>query len=199
MLLKDQPVFAQGEQSKIKGIMLLSLLPILMLSTRTDHFGSAVSLPDASLAVFFLSGFYLRRLRWGLGSFILLCVLAAGIDYWAITARGVSDYCVTAAYGLLLPTYFSVWWAGRWASSHTDDKFQVIIATVASLMVAFLISNGSFYLLSGHFTELSMTEYTSRVVQYLPRYLLTPLGYLAVAALFHFLMVRGGVDQVEQR
>ncbi len=178
-----------NEELKTSGILLVLLLPLLMLATRTDHFGSAVSLPDASLAVFFLTGFYLRRLMWGLGSFVLLCALAAGIDYWAITARGVSDFCVTAAYGFLVPTYLVVWWAGRWAGSNTDDKALLISATVMSLLVAFLISNGSFYLFSGYFTELNLAEYTGRVAQYLPRYLISPLSYLAVAVLFHFLVV----------
>ena len=164
-----------------------ALLVLVMLATRMDHFGSAVTLPDASLAIFFLAGFYLRPFA----AFILFCALAAGIDYWAITAQGVSDFCVTWAYGFLLPTYLAVWWAGRWASLNTDDKVLLISATIVSLLVAFLISNGSYYLFSGHFDKLDIVEYTGRVVQYLPRYLLAPLGYISVAALFHYLMARG--------
>lgn len=42
------------------SICLIGLtLAALMALTRYGHFGSAVSLPDASLAVFFLAGFYL--------------------------------------------------------------------------------------------------------------------------------------------
>lgn len=160
-------------------------LVLLMMATRMDHFGSAVTLPDASLAVFFLAGFYLRRFA----GFILLCALAAGIDYWAITTRGVSDFCITAAYGFLLPTYLSVWWAGYWSSTHTDDKILLVITTIVSVLTAFLISNGSYYLFSGNFSEISLVEYIARVVQYLPGYLLAPLGYLSVAALFHYLLV----------
>jgi hypothetical protein len=171
---------------------ILLLLTVLMLVTRTDHFGSAISLPDASLAVFFLAAFYFPRLT----GFILLCVLAAGIDYWAISARGVSDYCVTAAYGFLLPTYFSVWWAGRWANSNTDDKVLLASVVVVSLLVAFFISNGSFYLFSGYFSEMSLAQYVSAVTQYLPRYLLVPLGYLAVAALLHFLWAHRDAPRV---
>jgi hypothetical protein len=187
VLFKEQPLLENSELLKTPSIFLVLLIPFLMLATRTDHFGSAVSLPDASLAVFFLAGLYLRRCA----VFILLCALAAGIDYWAITARGVSDFCVTAAYGFLLPAYFSVWWAGRWARTNNDNKILLVTVTIASVLVAFLISNGSFYLFSGHFAELSLAEYAGRVAQYLPRYLITPICYLGVAALFHALMVKG--------
>ena len=184
MLLNKKLSSEKSEAFKISSVFIVLLLPMLMLATRMDHFGSAVTLPDASLAVFFLVGFYLRRFV----GFIMLCALAAGIDYWAITARGVSDFCVTAAYGFLLPTYLAVWWAGRWASTNTYNKVLLVSVTVVSVLLAFLISNGSFYLLSGHFAELSMVEYTSRVARYLPPYLVAPLGYLSVAALFHFLL-----------
>lgn len=177
---------------RASGVLMIFLLSFLMLATRMDHFGSAVTLPDASLAVFFLAGFYLRRFA----GFILWCALAAGIDYWAITERGVSDFCITAAYGFLLPTYFSVWWAGRWGRSHTDDKILLITASIASVLAAFLISNGSFYLFSGHFPELSLVEYIGRVTKYLPGYLLAPLGYLSVVALFHYLLVKAGWKKV---
>ena len=36
------------------------LLAVGMAATRFRHFGSAIHLPDASLAIFFLAGFYLR-------------------------------------------------------------------------------------------------------------------------------------------
>ena len=161
------------------------VLAFLMLATRMDHFGSAVTLPDASLAAFFLAGFYLRRFA----GFILLCVLAAGIDYWAITERDVSDFCITAAYGFLLPTYFSVWWAGYWSRTNTGDKVLLVITTIVSVLVAFLISNGSYYLFSGNFSEISAVEYLGRVAQYFPGYLLAPLGYLSAAALLNYLLV----------
>lgn len=186
MLLKALSLTERKEGLKTPSMVVVLLLPILMLATRTDHFGSAVSLPDASLAVFLLAGFYLRRFT----GFILLCGLAAGIDYWAISVRGVSDYCVTAAYGFLLPTYLSVWWAGRWARTHTDHKFLLVLVTIASVLVSFVISNGSFYLFSGYFSELGLVEYVGRTAQYLPRYLLSPLGYLAVTVLFHLLLTQ---------
>ena len=89
-------------------------LAALMAATRFHHFGSAFHLPDASLAVFFLGGLYLRRTA-AFGAYI---GLAALLDYVAIVHGGVSDWCVTPAYAFLLPTYACLWWAGVWCSRH---------------------------------------------------------------------------------
>ena len=44
-----------------RSIAIFISLAALMAATRFNHFGSAVSLPDASYAVFFLCGLYLAR------------------------------------------------------------------------------------------------------------------------------------------
>lgn len=57
--------------------------------------------------MFFLAGFYLRaQTRWALPLLILEAVV---IDYCAIRYSGVSNYCVTAAYGFILPGYAALW------------------------------------------------------------------------------------------
>lgn len=56
----------------------------LMAATRFNHFGSPVSLPDASLAVFWLAGLYLRP-YW-----FALFIVEAGLLDWASIAGGVS-------------------------------------------------------------------------------------------------------------
>lgn len=171
----------------VKTLLTAIALVVLMLGTRSDHFGSAISLPDASLAVFFLAGFYLRRLPY----FLMFCVLAVLSDYWAIQVRGVSSFCVTAAYGFLLPTYFSLWWAGSWGSklalNGAGAWIKLAVATLAPISLAFAFSSGSFYLFSGYF-EPNWSEAAQRVALYFPRYLLTPLCYLGLAALFHLLL-----------
>lgn len=188
MLVKNQaksiPLpLEKDEGLRVTGMLLIVILPLLMLATRTDHFGSIVSLPDASRAVFLLAGFYFRRFS----GFILLCALAAAIDYWVVATRVVDDFCVTAAYGFLLPSYFVVWFAGRWLLPRTENKILLIATVIISLVASYLISGGSYYLFSGQFTEFSWVEYIGRVTKYLPRSVFIPLGYLAVAALFHYL------------
>ena len=168
------------------------LLALLMAATRFHHFGSVTHLPDASLAVFFLGGFYLRR------PLLLGCYLAeaALIDYLAITLGGVSDWCVTPAYAFLVPTYASLWLAGAWYARRHLPEWQTLAplagAVFAGVSVAFLISNASFYLLSGYFPEMSWSEYALRVAKYFPRYAVAAFAYIGVAAALHALAAHGG-------
>lgn len=55
-------------------------LAVLMIVTRGHHFTSATALPSASLAVFFLAGFYLRSLI----ALPILIVLAGALDVAAV-------------------------------------------------------------------------------------------------------------------
>lgn len=164
------------------------ILALLMLATRFHHFGSALSLPDASLAIFFIAGVYLRP-AWVFGLFIT----EAGIIDYVATANGVDGWCMSPAYVFLIPTYACLWFAGRgYARRHCDTWRTLIPLTGALLLstsIAFLISNASFYLLSGHFPEMRWTEYALRVAQYFPPYLGSAFLYAAEAALLHTLAV----------
>lgn len=166
-------------------------LAALMAATRFHHFGSALHLPDASLAVFFLGGLYLRRAV-AFGAYI---GLAALVDYLAIAHGGVGDWCVTPAYAFLLPTYASVWWAGVWCSRHERhgwrDYARLAGALFVATVLAFLISNAGFYGLSGYFGELSLAEYAARVAGYFPPYLVSAVAYAAAALSFEALVVYG--------
>jgi hypothetical protein len=166
-------------------------LAALMAATRFHHFGSALHLPDASLAVFFLGGLYLRRTA-AFGAYI---GLAALLDYVAIVHGGVSDWCVTPAYAFLLPTYACLWWAGVWCSRHDRHGWRGYARLAGALLVAtvfaFLLSNASFYGLSGYFGELSLAEYAARVARYFPPYLVSALAYVAAAMSFEALVAYG--------
>lgn len=156
-------------------------LAALMAATRFHHFGSPLHLPDASLAVFFLGGLYLRRAV-AFGAYI---GLAALIDYVAIVHGGVSDWCVTLAYAFLLPTYACLWWAGVWCCTHERHGWRGYARLAGALLVAtgfaFLISNTSFYGLSGYYGELSLAEYAARIARHFPPYLASTVAYVAVA------------------
>ncbi|MGV8934547.1 MAG: hypothetical protein ACOH1I_07975 [Gallionellaceae bacterium] len=175
-------------QTKQAGIFAAMIL--LMGITRTSHFGSTIHLPDATLAIFLIAGFMLPRYTWAaLAVFALLLLEAGGIDYYAIAYRGVSDYCVSPAYWFLLPTYASMWLGGRWFAAQQQNNLRSLaLFTGVSWLattIAFMISNGSFYLLSGRFTEMSVMEYTARVAKYYPPYLSSSLMYLAFAAVIY--------------
>ncbi len=154
-------------------------LIILMLATRAhaNHFGSAITLPDASLAVFFMAGLWFSGLR----LFTVLLVEAALIDYVAISQMGVSDYCISPAYGFLIPTYAALFWGGRLAARFEALKLRAMVTQCAILIsastVAFLVSNLSFYALSGRFAELNWLQYFDRITQYYPSYMSSALIY----------------------
>ena len=146
-------------------------LMILMAATRFHHFGDAISLPDASLAVFFLAGLWFG----GIALFATLVLEAGLIDYIAITQFSVSDFCISPAYVFLIPAYAAVWFGGRVSASFSSQSFSHLavkfMLLIIGISVAFLISNGSFYLLSDKYPDTSWAEYTSRFMQYFPSYL----------------------------
>ena len=172
----------------------LSALALLMALTRSDHFGSAISLPDASLAVFYLAGIFTG----GVMSFVLLLTEAALLDYIAITHWQVSDYCISPAYVFLIPTYAAMLFAGRWSAKYTTlnshDLSRQFAYLLTAASIAFLISNGSFYLLSGKFPELSLIQYAERVAKYYPAYISSTLIY-SLTILFFTKLVRVNLDK----
>lgn len=165
-----------------RQVLIGLVLAALMAATRMHHFGSALHLPDASLAVFMLAGFFVASPLF----FVGLLLEAGVLDYVAIAHLGVNDYCVTPAYGFLIPTYAVVWFAGRYyARIHQQSWRSLGIFSgiaVAATSVAFIISNGAFYLFSGRQPDTSMAEYGAQMAQYFPLYMTGCLLYLACAA-----------------
>lgn len=166
----------------IKQWLQADYLPIpliaLMALTRFHHFGDVLHLPDASLAVFFFAGFYRKK-----ALFPFLLVLAGLIDYIAIS-NGTSSWCVSPAYVFLIPTYAVMWFAGRYCSAVNSLKItelatQFGVMTLAT-SAAFLISNGSFYVLSGRYPDLSWGQYFARIAMYYPPYVSSALLYMVL-------------------
>ncbi len=163
----------------IKDIRTPVALIGLMLATRFHHFGGALSLPDASLAVFFFAGLWVRGWKF----FGLLLIEAGLIDYLSITQFNVSDYCISPAYVFLIPTYASLWFAGvyckKYSAFNVSDLLTQFVVLLIATSVAFAISNGSFYLLSGKF-DVNWLEYSLRVAKYYPSYLAYTLVYAVI-------------------
>lgn len=177
-----------------RSVLIGLTLAALMAATRMHHFGSALHLPDASLAVFMLAGFFIASPLFFAG----LLLEAGALDYVAVTYLSVSDWCVTPAYWFLIPTYAVVWFAGRYYArihQHSLRSLGVFSGIAfAAISVAFLISNGAFYLFSERFPNMNVAEYAARVAQYYPQYLTGGLLYLAcAAALYVALTARGQV------
>ena len=155
-------------------------LMALMAATRFHHFSTPFALPDASLAIFFLAGLWLG----GRYLFAILLAEAGLIDYLAITQLGVSDFCVSQAYIFLIPTYATMWLGGKWCRQFNTLALMALAKQFAALVVAtssaFLISNGSFYLLSGRYPNSDWGQYIERFALYYPPYLTSTLMYAGV-------------------
>ncbi|UJS24489.1 hypothetical protein [Thiothrix winogradskyi] len=162
----------------VSGILLLAI--IVTRAHVTDH------LLDASWAVFFLAGFYLRNAL----TFGVFMATAVAIDYVAITKFGVSDFCVSQAYVALIPAYGALFVAGRWFAGQYQGETlatlgKLMLAVVVGFAVAQLISSGSFYFFSGKFAEVSLVEFGNRLVKYSPNSLYTMSLYITVGAFVH--------------
>jgi hypothetical protein len=173
-----------------RTIAIFVALAVLMAVTRFNHFGSAVALPDASLAVFFLGGLYLARMgRASAFAFIALILEAGMIDYYATFIQGTSDWCMTPAYWFLIPTYGSLWLVGRWFALRHGMEGKALaglaLTAWAASSFAFILSNATFYLFSEHFAEMSAVEYTASVGQYYVLYVSVALLYIVSAFALH--------------
>ncbi len=160
-------------------------LATAMAATRSHHFADLNHLPDASWAVFFLAGFYLLR-GW---TFTGLLGVAALSDVVAISWGGVSDFCVSPAYGFLLPAYGALFMAGRWFAARYRFAPPAIVTFVAAAftgtLVSELLSSGGFYFFSGRFVAPTFAEFGERLMHYFPGQLEGVAVYLGVAAIVH--------------
>jgi hypothetical protein len=160
-------------------------LALLVAATHGHHFASALHLPPATWAVFFLAGFYVRR-AWIFAALLAEVVL---IDYVAVTAGGVSAFCLSPAYGFMLPAYGTLWLAGRWYAARYSFNAGTLPALGASLLVsvtfAEIFSSGGFYLFSGRFADTGLTEFGGRLVQYFPYSVQSFAFWIALALAVH--------------
>lgn len=182
------------------GIALLALLALSMLATRYHHFSSALHLADTSWAAFFLAGLWFRRAA-VLGGLLALAVL---IDLGSVVIDGAAmASCFSPAYPGVLLAYAALWGGGRLAgraldggvtSSRLVGGLLVGASLLVSVVVAFVISNGTFYALSGQFGEMSAGEYAGRTMGYLAGYLTSAVTYtlVGIIGLAAFNLIREG-------
>lgn len=187
--LKQIKFGAEMKNTQTKTIAIFVILAALMAATREYHFGTALHLPDASLAVFLLAGYYLPR-----RAFPVLLIEAGLVDYLALNYGGVDGWCFSPAYWFLIPTYFVLWFAGRFYATRYRFSLRSLVEfaaiSFAATGAAFLISNASFYLFADYFAEMSTAQYGSQVAQYFFPYLQSAFLYLIAAAVLHIAAVQ---------
>jgi hypothetical protein len=152
---------------------------------------------DASWAVFFLAGFWLRgSARW---VFPLLMAEAVLMDYLVIHGQGIdfwSHYCVSVAYWFLIPSYFTLWMGGSLLARYTSGLNVrtlglAVLALVLSVTACYVISNGSFYWLSGSVpAPRSFSAWWENLGDWYLPFAETTAMYVGVGAVLHALALQ---------
>lgn len=157
------------------GIALIALI----LLTRSSHFGTSFLFPDATLAVLFLTGIFMQKLRW----LAIAIAVAFAVDFYALGFAGVSDYCMSLGYWGLIPTYGMVWGVGRYIAKQSEPfALSVFIpAAWGSTSLAFILSNAFWYSFSDKVNTLTAIEFSERVAQYYTPYVSYTMLYLGIA------------------
>ena len=172
--------------ANVQRAFILSLLVLLMAGTRINHFAPV---PDASWAVFFIGGFYLRN--WTRWAFPLLMGLAVVVDWAVISSQGMSfwqHYCVSAAYWMLIPAYFAMWAGGmllrRYYKAASWQSLGMLAGTlIGSVALCHLIAQGSFYWISASVAEPSFAGWAKNYSDWLLPYMQSAAIYIGAAAL----------------
>lgn len=163
-------------------------LAAVMAATRLNHFGLV---PDASWAVFFVAGFYLRgSVRW---AFPALMVLAVAVDYVVITGSGQSfwsHYCMSPGYWFLVPAHASMWLGGsllRRAYRGLEPRALALLAVsvFASVAACHFFAQGGFYWLASAVAEPTVAGWAKNYADWFLPYLRNASAYVAVAAALH--------------
>lgn len=154
-------------------LIVSAALAILMVATRLGHFGEFSGPPDASWAVFFLGGLWLRSGLMFSGFF----ALAFATDLAAV-ALGTPTDCFSPAYAFLIPAYGALWFAG----SLTDRFASAPFAVVAAAATTFGLANLGMYWFA-NVSGVDAGVYAAAVVRYFPHYLIVMSVYVTVALL----------------
>lgn len=174
-------------------------LAALMVVTRSGHLGTAWSPPDASWAVLYLAGFYFAaEWRWALPA--LLCT-AIAVDFIVIRDFGVSSYCVTVAYVVMLPAYALLWLGGAWMRRAYRHELADLLRCMVSLGLAaslcFLLTDTCFYWLGGRIADPTLGGWWLRFTHWYPGFVGVPFVYVGIAGLRHILSARPARARVE--
>jgi hypothetical protein len=182
-------------QTQRLGIFLA--LALVMAATRIHLSLFNHDVRDASWAVFFLAGFWLRgSFRW---AFPALMALAVVVDYVVISGQGIdfwSHYCVSVAYWFLIPAYFCLWMGGSLLARQQrglslSTLGLAIVALLVSELACYALSNGSFYWLSNSVPQpRSFSAWFANMGDWYLPFLATTALYVGIGALLHALVTQ---------
>lgn len=165
--------------ARLTPLQLCLLLAGLLVATRATHAAFAFAPPDATLALMFLGGMWLRR--WG--AFVILMAAAVAADWIAVGTLAVPATCITPAYAGLVPAYLAVWGIGWWLErrSQSASAAAVIAAAWAATSLGFLVSSGFWYAFSGEFASLTLAGFAAEFGPYYGPYIGVSVTYVMLA------------------
>lgn len=176
----NRSLVPHARQSSRFQLTVFAVLAAIMLLTRSHALTHLVHVPSTALASFFVLGYFVRRFT----GFIALFALAYAIDVVSISILGVSDFCYTPAYAMLIPAYTVMWSAGRYAAS-MPERLQSLplmaVLVAGATFVSHLFSSGGFYFLGGRFPDPTIAGFLPRLSLYFPLALISSLLWTGVA------------------
>ncbi len=167
--------------NQIKTLLAVFILLLLVIATRghANWLSSWVHLPDFTIPALLIAGVYFRSFS---VAFIII-VTAVLIDNYAIIYDGMSANCITPGYGILLLSYYFVFWSGQFLTSLAVDKNIIKNALIVVLIVLFqwLLATLGYYA----FTASTWAKFPAYAQHWLPMEVFWVLSWvLAVAVVF---------------
>ena len=151
----------------------ISVILFVMALTRGSHLLTAISLPDASFALFLIGGMLLKKPKW----FISLFILSVVIDLAALSINSAYQIPINFGYFGLLASYGVMWFFGlRLANTKSFLRFASFGAI--STVITFVISTQTYNLLSGTFPDITIKESIQTGWEYLPQSFIYTMSYL---------------------
>jgi hypothetical protein len=171
-------------------VVVLGVIFLLMLMTRGSHFLTELNLPDMSLILFLILGFFIPSLT----LFFALFFVGTLIDFGSAVFDVTKGFCLTDGYWGLIPTYAILFYSGyliKKKNLYQHLNFYVPVLLVA-ITFAFIVSTNTYYIFSGRFGNPSFFESIMHGWNYYPEYLLTNVVY---GLIFFFLLKLKRVSQ----
>ncbi|HET8899558.1 MAG TPA: hypothetical protein VFN09_12375 [Rhodanobacteraceae bacterium] len=166
-----------GKQAAIVALALAAA----MFFTRCVYFELSTVCANATMAVMFLGGIYLRRRAW-LAGFLLL---AAGIDATSIALGWIPASLITRASIFEPIAYAALWYVGCRSAMHGLSRVALIGVALLATVAAFALTNGSFYFLSGFFPATSVSGWLANYAHWAPLFVGTTVAYVGAVLLAH--------------
>lgn len=164
------------------------LLAVLLVSTRCYLLGLSAVCANASMAVFFLGGLYLRKHVAFFGFFLLAVMTDLGTMLWA----GLTPNALGISWASLSEpvAYAGLWFGGAWCAVHRKPKLVSFVVGSMLTLAAFWLTNVTFYWLSGYVPAPTFAGWVANFSQWVSLYVGTTMAYIAGA-----LLLQEGVER----